>query len=195
MTRWIALLLATAVVALGGCAHPISLQSDTGVLVHTGEGKKIDRKVALAVSDAQKSREVITPGGGGDKVSYYPYRDLETGLYVALSETFSGVTRISGPSDAKLAQEGAGLVFVPEITTNSHSPSLFTWPPTIFLIDIEMAVRTPAGAPVAQLKVQGEGRAEFDEFKSDFSLSAKRAAQDALRKLIKSLQDSADKFR
>ena len=58
-----------------------------------------------------------------------------------------------------------------------------------------MAVRTPAGAPVAQIKVQGEGRAEFDEFKSDFSLSAKRAAQDALRKLIKSIQDSADKFR
>lgn len=31
--------------------------------------------------------------------------------------------------------------------------------------------------------VQGVGRAEFDEFKTDYALSGKRAMQDALQKL------------
>lgn len=195
MSRLFICILVAAAAVLGGCAHPVSLQSDTGALIGAGEGRKIDRKVALAVSDAQKAREITTPGGGGDKVSYYPYRDLETGLYVALAETFSSVTRANGPSDAKLAQDGTALVFIPEITTTSHSPSLFTWPPTIFTIQVEMVVRTPAGAPVAEIRAQGDGRAEFEEFKADFSLSAKRAAQDVLRKLIQAIQASADKLR
>jgi hypothetical protein len=196
MRRGLYLVLSIVVaLAAGGCAHPISLQADSGALVGAGGGVKIDRKVALAISDSQKSREVTTPGGGGDKVSYFPYRDLETGLYVALSETFSGVTKVGSATDPKVAQDGVALVFVPEITTTSYSPSPFTWPPTVFTVELDVAVRTAANAPVTQIRVQGEGRAEFDEFKSDFSLSAKRAAQDAVRKLIKVIQDNAAKLR
>lgn len=189
--------VATLVIAfaMGGCAHPISLQADTGRLVGTGGGAKIDRKVALAISDAQRTREVTSAGGGGDQVSYFPYRDLETGLYVALSETFTSVTRVSAATDPKVAQEGVALVFAPEITTTSFSPSLLTWPPTVFTITIDASVRTAANAPVTQIRVQGEGRAEFDEFKSDFSLSAKRAAQDALRKLVDAIKAASAQLR
>jgi hypothetical protein len=35
--------------------------------------------------------------------------------------------------------------------------------------------------------VQGEGRAEFDEFKTDLSLSARRAADEALKRLVKAV--------
>lgn len=192
MSRWITLLAALVLAAAaGGCAHPISLQGDTGVLVGAVAGPKIDRKVALAISEAQKAQQVTTAAGGGDKVSYFPYRDLETGLYVALSEAFTGVTRVSSPTDPKVAQDNATLVFVPEVTTTSYSPSLLTWPPTVFTIQIDASVRNAANAPVTQIRVQGEGRAEFDEFKSDFSLSAKRAAQDALRKLLEAIKARA----
>ena len=196
MTRLLTLLTAlVAVLALGGCAHPISLQSDTGTLVGLGGGRKIDRKVALAIPEAQKAREVTSAGGGGDQVSYFPYRDLETGLYVVLSESFTGVTRVGSVEDPKVAQEGASLVFVPEITTTSYSPSLLTWPPTVFTVTIDATVRTPANAVVTQVRAQGEGRAEFDEFKSDFSLSARRAAQDALRKFHEAIRAAAERLR
>lgn len=182
-------------VAIGGCAHPISLQGDTLKLVGAGSGGKIDRKVALAISDAQRTREVTSAGGGGDQVRYFPYRDLETGLYIALSETFSSVSRVSAANDPKVAQEGVALIFSPEITTTSYSPSLLTWPPTVFTITIDASVRTAANVPVTQIRVQGEGRAEFDEFKSDFSLSAKRAAQDVLSKLVEAIRAASEKLR
>jgi hypothetical protein len=192
-----AFLLASAlVVALsaGGCAHPISLATDAGTIAGTGTAK-IDRKVGLAITDEQKKREVTTPGGGGDKVSYFPYRDLESGLYFALSQSFSGVSRVSGASDPKVAADGLTLIIVPEITTQSHSPSMLTWPPTVFTIDLSCTVKDPQDRVVTQFRVQGEGRAEFDEFKSDTSLAAKRAAQDALKKLVKALGDNSAKLR
>lgn len=190
-------LLASLIVVLifGGCAHPISLQSDTGSLVGASGAAKSDRKVALAISDAQRARQVTSAGGGGDQVSYFPYRDLETGIYVALAETFAGVTRVSSANDPKVTQEGASLIFAPEISTTSYSPSLMTWPPTVFTVTIEGTLLAPGGSTGQQIRVQGEGRAEFDEFKSDVSLSAKRAAQDVLRKLVSALKSAAAQLR
>jgi hypothetical protein len=191
-----AALAVVVAVGVGGCAHPISLQSDSAALVGSNKATpKIDRKAALAIADEAKKREVTTPGGGGDKVSYFPYRDLETGLYVAMSETFTSVSKVNGLSDPKIAQEGITLVLVPEITTQSHSPSLVTWPPTVFTIDVAATVKSPDNRTLKQFKVQGEGRAEFDEFKNDHSLSAKRAAMDMLNKLVKALNEHAAALR
>jgi hypothetical protein len=197
LSRWsvVAAVLGMAL-ALGGCAHPVGLSPDTGSLLRSaGTARKDDRKVALAITEEQRKREVTTPGGGGDKVSYFPYRDLETGLYVALSERFASVSRVTGATDPKVGEEGISLVVVPEITTNSYSPSLVTWPPTVFTITLECTVKDPSDKNLSQFRVQGEGRAEFDEFKSDPSLSAKRAAQDVLKKLITALGEQASKLR
>jgi hypothetical protein len=197
LTRWIiggALLLAALMA--GGCAHPISLAADTGSIVGSAAGAvKVDRKVAVAVSDEQKKREVTTPGGGGDKVSYFPYRDLETGLYVALSERFTSVSRVASVSDPKVRADGITLIMVPDIGTTSFSPSIVTWPPTVFTITLDCTLKDANDKTVAQFKVQGEGRAEFDEFKADHSLSAKRAAQDVLKKLVAALGEQASKLR
>ncbi|MDO9569945.1 MAG: hypothetical protein Q7J58_11260 [Hydrogenophaga sp.] len=187
----IALLL---VVIASGCAHPISLMGNTDALI--GAGKvKLDHAVGLAISEEDRKREVITPGGGGDKVSYLPYRDLETGIYIALSESFTKVVRVSGQQDPKVKSEGLRFVITPQINTTSYSPSIVTWPPTIFTIELVCKVTDGEGRLVTELRAMGEGRAEFDEFKSDFSLSAKRAADEALGKLLRSVADNASKLR
>lgn len=191
---WMALALGV-VLALGGCAHPISMTGEVSKVLGTGAGTKVDRKVGLVITEEQRRREVTTAGGGGDKVSYYPYRDLETGLYVVLSEHFAGVTLVNGLADPKIKAEGLQLTVVPEIATTSHSPSLLTWPPTIFTVTLECTIRDSADRVVRQVRVQGEGRAEFDEFKSDPSLTSKRAATDALIKLSRALDDARGALR
>lgn len=185
-------LLLAAVIS--GCAHPISLVGNAAALAGTGTGK-LEMAVGLNMTDEDRKREITTPGGGGDKLSYLPYRDLETGLYIALSETFARVIRVSGISDAKVKSEGLRYIVTPSISTTSFSPSIVTWPPTIFTIELTCKVVDVDGKAVTEVRAIGEGRAEFDEFKGDFSLSAKRAADDALKKLVKALSDGKSQFR
>lgn len=189
MKRLFLLLAALAtVLALGGCAHPIALNPNVASLADLA-GAKIDKRVGLVITEDAKKREFTTPGGGGDKVSYFPYRDLESGLYFALSQSFASVARLSGPADPKVAAEKLNYVITPDIRTTSFSDSVITWPPTLFTVELVCAVVTDSGAPVTTLRVMGDGRASFDEFKSDFSLSAKRASEDALKKLVKAIAE------
>lgn len=195
MTRLPRLVTLLAVIAaLGGCAHPISLSGDLGKLAGSG-GTKIDKGVGLSITEAERQLEVTTAGGGGDKVKYLPYRDLEAGVYLALSESFTKVAKVTGPADAKVADQGLKYIVRPKITTTSSSPSPFTWPPTVFTVELVCQVLDLQGKQVAEVKASGEGHAEFSEFKSDHSLSAKRAAEDALAKLVKAFADAAASLR
>ena len=54
------------------------------------------------------------------------------------------------------------------MSTRGCGASLLTWPPTVFTIDLAATVKAPDNRTIRQFKVQGEGRAEFDEFKKDF---------------------------
>lgn len=185
---WLALVLAAAAF-VSGCAHPISLGPDLDkVSSHTTT--RIDKKVGYFIADAERDRQVITPGGGGDKVSYYPYRDLETALYKSLTEVFTGVSKVSGPADAKVQAEKLQLLISPRIITTSSSPSLLTWPPTQFGIELMCTVTDAQGQQVAQINVRGDGHAEFDDFKGDHSRAAKRASEEALKNLIDALSKS-----
>jgi hypothetical protein len=196
VTRGLVATLACASLWLGGCSHPISLTADTAMLsASDASAPKIERKVGLLITAEQKAREVTTPGGGGDKVSYLPYRDLEVGLYTALSQVFSSVSRVQGMQDVAIQSNGLTLVISPEISTTSFSPSLATWPPTVFTVTLDCTVKDANAREVGRVRVQGEGRAEFDEFKSDFSLSAKRASTDAAKKLIAALREAAPSWR
>lgn len=192
--RWMILAGLCLAALLGGCAHPISLNSDLSTVTGTGKDK-IDKSVGLYVSAADRARQVEGPGGGGDKVSYFPYRDMEAGIYVALGEAFSKVSKLESTSDPRIAAEGIHYVITPSLVTTSHSPSLFTWPPTVFTIEITCRIQDAQGKPVTEIRVMGDGRAEFDEFKSDFSMSAKRAANDALAKLVKAIGDAKGSLR
>ena len=185
---WLAGLLA-AVLATG-CAHPISVTTDVSQVRSSGK-PRIEKSVAYVIAPDDRDREVITPGGGGDKLSYKPYRDLDAGIFKALSEVFANVSRVDAAAEAaKPGRDKIQLVFVPKITTTSSSASPFTWPPTAFAIDLACKVSDASGAPVSEINVVGNGQAEFSEFKSDHSLAAKRAAQDAMQKLVKALEET-----
>lgn len=191
----LALLFSVLIVALlTGCAHPITLGGDVSKLMGQSAAKS-DRKAALLLTDERRALQVTTPGGGGDKVNYQPYRDLEPGLYVVMSESFAGVTKVNSANDPKIASEGVGYIVTPTIVTTSSSPSLVTWPPTVFTLELTCRISDAQDRPVTELKVQGEGRAEFDEFKADVSLSARRATDDALRKMLKAMSEIVSKLR
>jgi hypothetical protein len=180
---------ALLVALVTGCAHPISISPDLNKVPQASA--KINKTAAYYVSAEDLAREVETPGGGGDKVKYAPYRDLESGLYKAFSQVFTNVVKLKSPADAAaIGAQGVALVIKPTITTNSSSDSLVTWPPTQFSVDILCSVTDASGKELVSLRSTGQGAATFSEFTSDFSLSAKRASQDALTKLVQDLAAS-----
>ncbi|MES2943018.1 MAG: hypothetical protein V4772_09145 [Pseudomonadota bacterium] len=180
-----------ACVFLFGCAHPISMSPDVTTVAAASGNKVIDKKVAYYLPDALRAVEVTTPGGGGDKVRYFPYRDIETGFYKALSEVFGSVNKVPDAKDtAALKSGGFSFLITPEITTSSSSESAFTWPPTQFSVNLACSITDPDGKLVDTVRVSGNGAATFDEFKTNHSLAATRAASDALVKLVKALNES-----
>ena len=188
LKRWACL---CCVVVLAACAHPISMAPDMSKMDAASAAPR-PGTVGLYISAEDRSRQVTTPGGGGDKVSYYPYRDLESAIFKVLGSQYERVVVVQAPGDVDaLAKNGVSVVARPQIITQSSSDSVLTWPPTFFQVQITCAVTDIGGVKLAETFVTGTGRAEFDEFKSDFSLAAKRAAEDALRKTQSAL--SAEK--
>jgi len=179
MNALIKLILLGIALVLGGCAHPIVIAPDlaaVGPVQPAKSGKSIGYYLA---EPAEK--EVTTAGGGGDNIRYKPYKDLETGLYKMYASIFSNVTLLNSSSDP--ARSKVDYVAAVEISTSSSSPSLFTWPPTVFTLNLANDISDAKGAVLANLRTSAEGRAEFGEFKSDFGLAGKRASQDALNKM------------
>ena len=160
---------------LAGCSHPITMITETAPprsLAHL-----VPQKVAYVMTDAQRDQQVTTAGGSGDRVSYYPYRDLEKSIRDALRAVYRDVIVLRTAGDAK-ANEAAGvsLVFTPQIKTDSSSSSWITWPPTSFTAEVSCVVSDAAGAEVTRVRAVGNGTAEFGEFNGDYGLAARRAA-------------------
>jgi hypothetical protein len=98
-----------------------------------------------------------------------------------LGNVFENVYVLKSMDDkAFIAEKGISIVLRPTIGTSSNSPSLLTWPPTEFVVIIEIKAIDAAGKPLWADTVTAKGNAEFDEFKSDFGLAAKRASEAAL---------------
>ena len=173
--------LSSVIVALSlitGCAHNIVITPPT---VEKSKIELAPKTVGFIILAADKAKQVETPGGGGDKVSYAPYRDLESPLFGTLMRVYTNVESLSSMEQA--AGKQLSFIFTPAIETDSSSGSAFTWPPTDFTVTFNMKAQDPAGAVLWTESVTGNGKAEFSEFKNDLALSAKRAAQDALDKL------------
>ncbi|PLC48483.1 hypothetical protein CR159_17945 [Pollutimonas subterranea] len=136
------------------------------------------------MTDADRNKQVTTEGGGGDKVSYFPYRDLEKVIRDALRAVYADVSVIKSPSDVMTIKENdISLVFAPEITTSSNSQSISTWPPTQFTIELALNVTDAVGNIISRIRVISSGAAEFSEFKVDFGLAGRRAATELSEKL------------
>lgn len=170
-----------AVAFITGCAHPIMISPDISKIERSSDAQPIRKNVGYYISPEIREKEVTTPGGGGDKVSYRPYKDIEMAYYKMLGNVFQSATLLPAPNDMDtIGKREISYIFTLDITTDSSSPSPFTWPPTKFTVNLTSNINDAAGTPVTLISVTGEGQAEFDEFKSDLSLSGKRAAQDAI---------------
>ncbi len=182
----IAMLCSVAFVS--GCAHKIQMTPNTTQFKESKN--KVDSVVGYYISEADRTKAITTPGGGGDKVSYVPYRDTETVLYMVLANKFKDVYRINDLQDKTFLKDNEiELVILPVITTDSSSSSLFTWPPTNFTVDLTVKALDHNGDIVWEKQVAAEGVAESDEFVNDFSLAARRATEKAFLKLAAELDE------
>jgi len=178
-------------VFLGACAHPIGIAPKAEALARP-DFKPSSRSVAYVISQEDRDREVTTDGGGGDKVTYFPYRDMEAGFFHALTPLYSRVTLVRSRTDAAtLEKNEVSLVFLPKLSTTSSSSGLFTWPPTAFSVSIEYTVLDATGKETYKNLLVGNGNATFDEFIGEFGLAGRRAAEDALKKFQEQVSGAA----
>jgi hypothetical protein len=168
---------------LVGCAHRINISPPLSTL-EAGSVTRIDKTVGYYISAADKAKEIVTPGGGGDKVKYLPYEESEPALKQVLANIFSKIVPIQSLEDKQfIATNEIVLIFIPSIATDSSSDSALTWPPTTFTVTVDCRAIDRSGATIWQKQVKGEGKAEFSEFKHDFSLAARRASKEAFLNL------------
>ena len=175
---------------LSGCAHQIQINPNTATFEQSKQ--KADYVVGYHISDADRSKLVKTPGGGGDDVTYTPYKDTESVLYTVLANKFKDVYLVKSLEDNSFIKDNEiKFVFIPEIKTDSSSSSPFTWPPTRFTVDLKVKAIDSNGAVVWTKQIVKTGEAEFNEFKSDFSLSARRATEQAFLQLAKEIENES----
>ena len=187
------LLGAVVLSTLSGCAHQIVIAPDVAKINPT-TAQVSSHHIGYVISDADRVKQVITPGGGGDKVSYTPYKDIEPALFKVLSNSFARAYPIKSATDADaIKQNNISYVFIPELTTNSSSTSLVTWPPTDFTIDLNSKIVDSAtNAVVWQKHLSAHGQSEFKEFVHDLSLTGKRASLQLMNDLQAALDASPE---
>ena len=176
---------------VSACAHNIQINPDLNTLRSESSEGKIDAAVGYYISDENRMLKVTTPGGGGDKISYQPYKDTEGALNTILSDLFVSVFTIKDLNDkAFLEEKKIAYIFKPEINTDSSSDSIFTWPATDFTMNLTCEALDNNGNSIWVKTVTGEGKAEFSEFTADFGLSGRRATQDAFEKMKREISAS-----
>ena len=171
-----------------GCAHKISIVPDKPVLNQSSMENASESVGYYLPSDA-RDKVVITPGGGGDRVQYKPYNDIEAGFKEMLSNIFKDVIPLTSDSDPAINKNKLNYVIALDISTNSSSPSMFTWPPTWFGVDLTSRISDGKGKHLTTILVKGEGKTEFSDFLGDKGIAGKIASSDALIKMQKALFD------
>lgn len=167
---------------ISACAHPITINPvKTPDRIDT---KLSQKRAAYVMTEDDRNKQVTTAGGGGDKITYYPYRDSEKAIRDALRSVYTDVVVIKSTSDFESIKENnISVVYAPTISTVSSSDSAFTWPPTYFRIELTCNVNDTNGKDLSILKVTGSGNAEFSEFKINTGLAGSRATSDLSEKL------------
>jgi hypothetical protein len=179
---------------MSGCSHKISLSPSLDELRGIKVEKKADVNVGYYISSEAKKTEITTPGGGGDKVKYTPYKDTEAALNTMLSRKFSRVYSLNSINDKNIIEnKNIRYIFTTNIHTNSSSSNILIWPPTDFTMDLTCSAIDTNGKKIWNETVSAKGYANFDELMGNFSLSAKRATKEAFSKMLKKLE-KANKF-
>ena len=177
-----------------GCAHKISIAPKTDEILIIEANNKLNANVGYYISQEDRKKEVITPGGGGDDVKYNPYSDTESAFRLVLTKMFNNVHSLNSlEDDATIKNKNIKYVFVPSLYTTSYSESLFTWPPTKFTFELRYYVLNNKQKEIWSDIIYSEGYATFSEFKSNLGLSAQRATEKVFLKFIEKI-DKSNKF-
>ncbi len=158
------------------------ISSDMQSLKPTENVSRVSKNVGLYIPPGKLALQVKTAGGGGDRVAYYPYADMQSGIYKMLSNVFKDVRLLKSADDAG-ATASVTYIMEPEITTKSWSSGVLTWMATDFKVQLTCKFSDNGGNSIGVYSAEGVGHAVFDELKSDFSLAGERASQDALQKM------------
>lgn len=149
---------ASLLLTLVACAHPVTIAPQLDF--QADRGQLVDKRVGYRITDVQRALEVTTPGGGGDDIAYYPYRDLESGLYETLASVFSVVHVVpDAGAEAFIVDKGLNFVFTPSFETDSSSSNILFWNPTDFTLKLRASAVDAAGKEVWTREFVGHGKA------------------------------------
>ena len=176
------------------CAHPITITPALDALTAPGGGR-IEKSVGYYISPENLARQVETPGGAGDNVKYFPYKESEPALQRVLSNIFSEVHPLPSPSPAEIiASKNIAYIFIPTITTDSSSCSavcvngfVFTawpycgypWPPCAFTVSLDCRATDGAGKVIWETSFKTEAHQPWPVVKQDHSMAGKEAIREA----------------
>lgn len=174
-----------------GCAHLISVNPDvTNKELWLTSHSLIQKNVGYYIDNETLNKEIVTAGGGGDSVRYYPYRDMDNAFSKMIASVFEKIFKLeNSDNDNVIRRNNINYIIKPTLVTNSSSPSLFTWPATNFIVDLNCEIRDVSGKLIDILTVVGNGQAAASEVNSDYSIAGKRAMKDALLKMQHRLRE------
>lgn len=173
--------------ALVACAHPVKISPQ--LTLTSDRSRLVDKKVGYRITDAQRALQVTSAGGGGDKISYYLYRDLESGLFDTLSSVFSAVYVIPDASSQQfIVDKNISFVFTPVIDSESSSKNVLMWNPTDFTLRLRASALDASGQEVWSRDFVGTGRAAAGGSLVE-TPAAQAAAADVFGQLQRALLD------
>lgn len=173
--------------ALAACAHPVSIRP--ALVMSVDRSVLIDKKVGYQITDAQRALQSTTPGGGGDKISYYLYKDLEPGLFDTLSSVFSAVYVVPEKgANEFIVDKGLSFVFTPEFQSDSSSSNILLWNPTDFTLKLRVKALDASGKEIWSREFSAQGKAAAGGSLVE-TPAAQAAATDIFKHLQKALQE------
>ncbi len=165
------------------CAHKISISPPLQQFDAT-EIPRIEKSVGYYISPDDLKKEVITPGGGGDKVKYLPYKESEPVLKTILSNIFINVYPVPSLNDNQfITSNNISYIFIPKIETNSSSRSMWIWPPSDFTVTLDCKAMDASGNEIWQKKIISEAHMGLPDVARDHSLAGKVAIKKAFSEL------------
>jgi hypothetical protein len=182
-------LISLLVVFLFGCTHTINISSNLNSVKNKSE--ITNKKIGFYISPANRDKEVTDSTTGGDKVAYYPYRDLESSIYKVLFEAFKDVRKMdSFPSESVLKEQGVSYVFIPEVITEASNDSIFFWPPTRFKINLGVKAIDSKGQIAWTKNFEKTGEATRDEWRENFGAAGSKANELVMKEFLEELLKS-----
>lgn len=171
---------------MAGCVHHVTIEPEVQPLqTQTKPSDRIKESVGVFIPVDLLHQEFVTPAGGGDKVGYFPYKDIQIGLEKMLANVYQTVRRVNGFDEIGKGSDPVKYVVVPEIKTNSGTPSNVFWHPTFFTVSLTLGIFDEPQGLVAKPNVVGVG--EADTISRTRSIAGERAMSDALQKMQSTL--------